>query len=467
MSSRKWVGLLTLFVALAMLTAACGGGQAATPTTSAAAAPTEAPTQAAPTEAAPTEAAATQAPAGEAVSLDLWFHSGRGAERDALTTILDNFAAQNPNITVNAIELPEGSYNDQVQAAAFADTLPCLLDFDGPNMYNYAWGGFLIPLDDYVPADMKADFLPSIINQGTFQDGKLYSLGQFDSGLALYANKQYLQDANVRIPTLDEPWTGDEFMAALNSLKALDGVQYPLDTKLNYGIVGNEWVSYGFTPVIWSYGGSLIDRDTYQTADGYINGQASVDAMSLIQSWYQDGLANPQPAGDTEFTDGVAAISWVGHWAYAGYNDAMGDNLLLLPMPDFGTGPKTGMGSWNWGITSRCANPDAAWTVLDFILQPDQILVMTNANGAVPARRSALSQSELYGPNGFLNLYVEQIDRGWAMPRAITPAYPAITTAFQTAFGNIVDGADVQSEMDKAAQSIDQDIQNNNGYPID
>jgi multiple sugar transport system substrate-binding protein len=91
---------------------------------------------------------------------------------------------------------------------------------------------------------------------------------------------------------------------------------------------------------------------------------------------------------------------------------------------------------------------------------------MTDANGAVPARRSALSQSANYGPNGFLNLYVEQIDRGWAMPRAITPAYPAITTAFQTAFGNIVNDADVQSEMDKGAQSVDQDIQNNNGYPI-
>jgi multiple sugar transport system substrate-binding protein len=284
MDSKRLLALLALFVALTMFVAACGGATATT-APAATTAPTEAATQA--------PAEATQAPSGEAVSLDLWFHSGRGSERDALSQILDNFAAANPNITVNAVELPEGSYNDQVQAAAFANELPCLLDFDGPNMYNYAWGGFLIPLDDYVPADMKSDFLPSIINQGTFQDGKLYSLGQFDSGLALFANKQYLEQANVRIPTLDQPWTGDEFMAALNSLKAIDGVEYPLDTKLNYGIVGNEWVSYGFTPVIWSYGGSLIDRQTYQTAEGYFNGQAAVDAMTLIQSWYQDGLANP------------------------------------------------------------------------------------------------------------------------------------------------------------------------------
>jgi multiple sugar transport system substrate-binding protein len=450
MYSKKGLALLTLFVALSMLVAACGGATA-----------TPAPAAQAPTQA---PAEATQAPSGEAVTIDLWFHSGRGSERDALSQILDNFAAQNTNITVNPIELPEGSYNDQVQAAAFADKLPCLLDFDGPNMYNYAWGGFLIPLDDYVPADMKSDFLTTIIDQGTFQDGKLYSLGQFDSGLALYANKQLLEQANVRIPTLDQPWTGDEFMAALNSLKQLDGVDYPLDTRMDYG--PGEWYTYGFSPVIWSYGGSLIDRDTYQTSDGYLNSQASIDAMSLIQSWYQDGLSDPQPAGSTEFIDGVSAISWTGHWEAPGYMDALGDNLLLLPMPDFGAGPKTGMGSWNWGITSRCANPDAAWTVLDFILQPDQILVMTDANGAVPARKSALAQSANYGPDGPLNLFVEQLNRGWGVPRPITPAYPAITTAFQTAFANTRDGADVKGELDKAVQAIDQDIQNNNGYPI-
>jgi multiple sugar transport system substrate-binding protein len=461
MSPARRIALPSILAIIALITVSCGG---ATTQPTATSAPESNPTQAAssPTEAManPTEAMATSEP----VTLDLWFHSGRGPERDALKQILDNFAAQNPNITVNAVELPEGSYNDQVQAAAFADNLPCLLDFDGPYVYNYAWGGFLIPLDPYVSSAMKDDFLPTIIQQGTFQDGKLYSLGQFDSGLAIFANKQYLNDANVRIPTMDEPWTKDEFESALQSLQALPDVKYALDTKMNYG--QGEWYTYGFSPVLWSFGGGLIDRQTYQSADGVLNGAASLDAMTLMQGWFQNGYSNPQPAGDTEFTDGDAALSWVGHWAAPGYMDAMGDNLLLLPMPDFGTGPKTGMGSWNWGITSRCANPDAAWTVLDFLLQPDQILIMTNANGAVPARKSALDQSDLYGSGGFLNLYVQQINRGWAIPRPKTPAYPAITSAFQVAFGNVINGADVQSELDQATQKIDTDIQNNNGYPL-
>jgi multiple sugar transport system substrate-binding protein len=54
---------------------------------------------------------------------------------------------------------------------------------------------------------------------------------------------------------------------------------------------------------------------------------------------------------------------------------------------------------------------------------------------------------------------------GRAEPRPITPAYPAITTAFAEAVANIAAGEDVKRELDKAAKKIDQDIQDNQGYP--
>jgi multiple sugar transport system substrate-binding protein len=157
----------------------------------------------------------------------------------------------------------------------------------------------------------------------------------------------------------------------------------------------------------------------------------------------------------------------VGHWTATPYREALGDNLLLLPLPDFGHGPKTGMGSWNWGITRACKNPEAAWEVLKFILEPDQILLMTNANGAVPARRSVLAKSELFGPAGPLHLYIQQNEAGFTVPRPITPAYPAITKAFAEAFNNVVQGADVKSQLDQAVQKIDQEIEDNKGYPLD
>jgi multiple sugar transport system substrate-binding protein len=137
----------------------------------------------------------------------------------------------------------------------------------------------------------------------------------------------------------------------------------------------------------------------------------------------------------------------------------------VLPAANLGKGAKTGMGSWNWGITSSCKTPDVAWKVLQFLLSPSEIARMSSANGAVPARKSVIAQSTLYAPNDPLYVFVQQLQMGRAEPRPITPAYPAITSAFAEAVANIAAGEDVKRELDKAAKKIDQDIQDNQGYP--
>jgi multiple sugar transport system substrate-binding protein len=409
-------------------------------------------------------ACAPAEPAGPA-TVDVWFHSGKGEERDVLDVQVTAFNEMQDEVVVNAVLLPEGSYNDQVNAAALAGDLPCLLDFDGPFLYNYAWAGYLRPIDDLVPADVKADFLPSIIAQGTY-GGKLYSLGTFDSGLSIWANKSYLEAAGVRIPTgIDDAWDMDEFMDAMDAVMELDEVEYAIDFKLNYG--AGEWQSYGFSPIIQSFGGDLIDRSDYQSADGVLNGPEAVAAMEWFQSLFEEGYAITSPAGDDDFYVGKkAAMAWVGHWMYGPHTEGLGEDAILIPMPKLGDKAVTGMGSWNWGITSTCENPEAAYKFLSYLVEPDEILRMTNANGAVPARKSAIAKSDLFGEGGLLNIFVQQLEGGVALERPVTPAYPVITSAFDTAVLNIVAGADVQTELDKAVETIDQDIKDNEGYPL-
>jgi multiple sugar transport system substrate-binding protein len=401
---------------------------------------------------------------GEPITVEIWFHSGKGEERDVLNAQVEDFNAMQDEYEIDAVQLPEGSYNDQVNSAALAGDLPCLLDFDGPNLYNYAWSGYLRPIDEYVSDDLRNDFLSSIIDQGTYA-GNLYSLGTFDSGLGLWANKAYLEEAGVRIPTgLDDAWTFEEFNEALEALQALDDVEYAIDFKMNYG--AGEWFSYGFSPIVQGFGGDLIDRSDFQSADGVLNSEESVAAMEWFQSLFEEGYAKAEPGGDDDFYGKkITALSYVGHWMWGPHSEGLGDDLVILPMPIWPDKPATGMGSWNWGITTNCENPDGAWAFLEYIIQPEEILRMTNANGAVPARVSAIEQSELYGEGGELNIFVQQLREGWAIPRPATPAYPVITSAFSEAVDNIVAGADVQEELNAAVEKIDQDIEDNQGYP--
>jgi multiple sugar transport system substrate-binding protein len=395
-------------------------------------------------------------------TIKVWHHSGQGGEREAMAATVKSFNDANNGVNVELVTLPEGSFNDQVNAAALADKLPCVLDFDGPNTYNYAWSGKLVPMDKYIDAETKANILPSIIAQGTY-NGKLYSLGQVDSGLAIWGNKALLTKAGVRIPTnIKTRWTRSEFDNALRKLKA-SGLAFPLDMKFNYGV--GEWFTYGFSPILQSFGGDLIDRNGYQKAEGTINGAASVKAMTYLQGLVKKGYVNIKPAGDADFVQGKAALSYVGHWTYNDYKKALGDDLVLLPMPRFGIKTATGSGSWNFGITSDCKNQDGAAKFVKFLMSDAEVARAAVGSGAVPATKSVLNKDSRYADGGPLNIFVQQLEGGVAVVRPITPAYPTITAAFAEAMNNIVGGGNVKAELDKAAKKIDQNISDNKGYP--
>jgi multiple sugar transport system substrate-binding protein len=403
----------------------------------------------------------------DSITISVWFHSVGMQEGAATLAHLEEYMSEHGDIDIQIIRIAAESYTEQVRLAAYGASvvgdLPCLLDFDGPNMYSYAWQGLLLPLDDYVSEEIQADFLPSIIQQGTYSDGHLYSLGQYESGLGIWGNRRHLEAAGVRIPTVDEPWTLAEFEAVLEQLTSLPDVEYALDLTLQP--IPNEAYPYFYMPILLSFGADLIDRSDYQSADGMLNGPEAVLAFETLHRWKNEGYIVPHDSLDEPFTEGRASLAWVGHWVYRSFADALGEDLILLPMVDFGHGAKTGMGSWNWGITTACEHPDEAWQLLQELLSPEVILATTNDNGAIPARLSALEQSDLYKEGGPLYLYVEQNLAGFTVPRPITPAYPVISEAFaQAGLDIMLMDADIQLSLDIAVQRIDADIRANDGY---
>ncbi len=104
---------------------------------------------------------------------------------------------------------------------------------------------------------------------------------------------------------------------------------------------------------------------------------------------------------------------------------------------------------------------------LTFILQPEEILRMVRANGAVPGTHPALARSHPYGTGGSLRLFATQLVEGYAVARPRTPAYPVISSAFEEAFLAIRNGADVREALDGAVRVIDRDIRDNHGYPLE
>ena len=404
--------------------------------------------------------------AGEQTSaaavIEVWAHAGQAAERQVLERQAARFNASQKAIRVRLTFIPEQSYNAQIQAAAVAGDLPDALEFDGPFLFNYVWQGHLQSLDGLLSEETRQELLPSIVSQGLYL-GHFFGVGTFDSGLGLYARRSVLEAAGVRIPAdPEDAWSIDEFSGALESLASRDPDGMVLDLKLNYS---GEWFTYAFSPLLQSAGGDLIDRGSYQTANGVLNGPHAVAAMRKLQNWFVHDYVDPN-VDDAAFINGRVALSWAGHWEYPRYAAAFGDDLALLPLPDLGRGSRTGQGSWVWGITRHSGNQQAAARFLEFLLEPEEVLAMAAANGAVPATRPAIERSPLYGASGALRLFSRQLLGGFSEPRPKTPAYPVITSAFQQAIADIRNEGDIQAALDKAAAAIEQDIHDNKGYPL-
>ncbi|WP_030615004.1 ABC transporter substrate-binding protein [Streptomyces fulvoviolaceus] len=394
--------------------------------------------------------------------LTMWYHAPSAlGERDAVRAQVHAFNTSQKDVKVTLLDLPKGDYNAQVHAAAADGELPDLLDFDAPNLFSYAWAGDIRPIGSCLPDRVRADLLPSVLEQGTYR-GELWGLGTFDSGLGLYIRPSVFEKAGVRIPRGPrDAWTATEFTGILKKLRKL-GYDTPLDLNMQYA--DTEWGTYGFAPAVWSAGGDLIDRSTYRTADGALNGPEAVKALTTLQSWVKAGYVDANKDSGA-FQEGRSPVSWTGHWWYRRYTEAFPGDVAIVALPDFGEGTVTGMGSWQWGVPAGSADGDAVWRFLAFLLSPGEVSRMTELNGAIPATRTAIARTELFGEGGPERLYIEQLEGGVARPRPQTPAYPAITRAFSAACGKIMKGAAVRPALDEAVRAIDKDLADHQYYP--
>ena len=103
-------------------------------------------------------------------TLTVWVHEG--SEADAYVALVDDFNANEGaelGLTIELTQIPEAGYTDAVNAAAAADDLPDVIDFDGPVLANFAWGGNIVALDDCISDDWKDNLLPSIVEAGTYE----------------------------------------------------------------------------------------------------------------------------------------------------------------------------------------------------------------------------------------------------------------------------------------------------------
>ena len=401
-------------------------------------------------------AASAQAMAAP-VEIKVWRHDTNEKEIAASKAAVERFNKSQNDYKVVMELIPEGAYTETINAAALAGKLPCALDMDQPVVPNFAWAGNLVELNGLLPA-VQLEQLNSV-GKGTYK-GKVYSVGQYDVSLSLFSRKSVLEKNGIRIATLDQPYTLEEFNQILEKLKQSGEFRYPFDINTSWS---GEWYSYGFAPFLQSFGGDEINRANYVESEGVLNGEKAVAFGNWMQSLVKNKYIDRKPTDDKGFLQGKVAIHYNGSWAVGDMTKAYGDDLAIMPVPDFGHGPVIGGGSWHWGISKACPDKAGAAKWLSFLMQPEEIAAMSNATSLIPNTAAAAAMTENYKAGGKWRVFYEFSEK-FAKMRPETPAYPVITSSFEKAMNDILDGGDVQDALDKAVEAIERNIEDNSGY---
>lgn len=346
-----------------------------------------------------------------------------------------------------------GGYSDKVNASVMAGGLPDVLTVDGPNVAAYAANGIIQPLADLTEEE-KSEYLPSIIEQGTYND-KLYALGVMESSVGLYYNKDILEKAGIEVPDADHPWTWSQFLDILEELKPMmDEMNgYPLDMTFPVG----ETSIYYFAPFVWAGGGELVSDDGL-TVDGYFNSDQTKAAMNYFRTIVKEKYMSEAPI-DQLFESGRAAFKFDGAWEVnTVYNSYPDINLGVAPyiVSDNWDGEAyTPTGSWAFAASSETKDIEGATELVKWMSGVDSGIRIWNMTKNFPSTYKAFENIDVFQTDENYSALYNQLSK-YGHPRPITPVYPQVSTSFQETLESVaLGGKDASSQLDKQVERIE------------
>lgn len=387
----------------------------------------------------------------------LWRHMASDVEISRSLAAIQRFNDSQNKWNVVADLIPEASYTLSIRAAAQAELLPCIIEIDQPLVPNFAWSGYLHPLDGLLSDDVLASL--NATGKGSY-DGLVYSVGGLEVALALFTTKSLLEKIGVRYPTLDKPWDKAEFMAVLDAVKATGEYQYPLDMRAQDV---TEWIPYAWAPWMMSWGADLIDRSDYITVEGVLNSPAAIDFGLWIQDLVKDKYMGINPQSKNGFIDGDIAIQYGGSWALSAYYERFQEDLAVLPVPDFGHGATIGGGSWHWAMTESCRHPEAAKDLITFLMTAEEQAAMSRVIGIFPTNINALELTANYSEQGKWRMLFD-FSKQFSVLRPETPAYAEISSSYKNAMSSILNGMPPDLALDIAVENIQAAFERHNNY---
>ncbi|ELS57565.1 ABC transporter substrate-binding protein [Streptomyces viridochromogenes] len=235
------------------------------------------------------------------------------------------------------------NFESKLFAALLTDQAPDLFEFHP--QYQLIESGQVADLTDIV-APVKDDFNQADIASHTV-DGKIYGVRMIDDPQFFFYRKSMLEKAGVQPPT-----TLEELLEAAAKLTT---------SKVKGVFLGNDLHAV-IQPMIYAAGAdTLTDKNeiAYHT-DGVVEGLKQMRKLFTSGDLLLDAPADFWDP--SALNQGLCAIQWCGMWAMPQFQQALGDDLGIMPFPKVGDAGKPAVynGGWSMFVNAKSKNVDAA-----------------------------------------------------------------------------------------------------------
>jgi multiple sugar transport system substrate-binding protein len=329
--------------------------------------------------------------AQDKVEIRLVYHVWSGWE-DALKTIIQDFEAKNPSISVK-YELVDYTQLETTLTPQFAAKSPPDLVISNGN-FPWAAQGLLLDLRDRITADNVDTTLIADTTIFGRVLGKPEQLGlpvYLTGGLVFY-NKTLFDKYGVQYPK--DGWTMDDFRAAAIALTRDGQDRGPADSGFDANGVAHYGLYFGGSqhtePYVRNFGGHFFNAD-YTAA--MLTDPATTAAYQFLSelACTQHALIAPQP-GPAPATDAFVsqqvAMMVNGEWQFSLYDQIADFDWDVAPPPQGPSGYPDGYhvyaASDTMGIAKDSKHPDEAWAFLKhLIFDPSAQLNVAGSLGPV------------------------------------------------------------------------------------
>jgi len=391
---HKTTRLVSLFGALALVTAACSSAATTAPSAAApsAAAPSAAASAAAPSAAAPSAAALTG-------SLAVWEAYGASgtSEKDAFDKMVANVMAANPGLTVTVTDVPFANLFTNFETQAGAGSGPDLYIAPNDSLPKEARAGLLKDVSSLVPVLTAAPYNTSqVAIDAATVDGKLFEIPESMKAVELFYNNTMITTA----PATTADW--------LTNAKQLGWV-YGANGGGNY----YQWGLFS------SFGGTIMDATTGKCVADQTSGVA--DAWKWLQQMKAAGMHFYQNDNDAkaDLLSGKIAGFIDGPWQSGDLTKALGAKLSVVAGPTGPGGPWAPLAAPDgFYVNSASPNGDLAVQFALQMLQPANEQLFANV-GHLPANTTLQPTDPIAQafaalmPKGFARPTLKQLDAYW------------------------------------------------------